>query len=48
MSNSLKALLAFGILAVVAACSKQGDVEEYVVVDPTPVTVEPVYTGKYN
>jgi hypothetical protein len=49
MSKSIKSLMALSLLALVAACGgNTGDVEEYVVVDPDPVTVEPVYTGKYN
>lgn len=48
MSNSLKALCALALLAVVAACGNQNAAEDYVVVDPSPVTVEPVYTGKYG
>ena len=50
MSKSIKSLMAVSLLALVAACGANdaGDVEEFVVVDPVPVTVEPVYTGKYN
>ncbi|MFT5743016.1 MAG: hypothetical protein ACI86S_001078 [Paracoccaceae bacterium] len=49
MSKSIKSLMALSLLALVAACGgNTSDVEEYVVVDPAPVTVEPVYTGKYN
>jgi hypothetical protein len=48
MSNSFKALCAFALLAVVAACGNRNATEEYVVVDTAPVTVEPVYTGKYG
>ena len=46
MSKSIKLLTLFGFVAVVAACQQQQ--EEFVVVDPEPVTVEPVYTGKYK
>ncbi|AKS46766.1 hypothetical protein SAMN05444287_1889 [Octadecabacter temperatus] len=51
MSKSIKSLCAMSLLALVAACggnNNAGDVEEFVVVDPVPVTVEPVFTGKYN
>lgn len=48
MSSTIKALVALGLLAIVAACGNGGDVEEFVVVDPAPVTIEPVYTGKYG
>lgn len=51
MSISIKSFLAVSVLALVAACggnSGGGDVEEFVVVDPVPVTVEPTFSGKYN
>lgn len=49
MSKSIKSFMALSALVVIAACgSNAGDVEEFVVVDPVPVTVEPVFTGKYN
>lgn len=50
MSKSIKILCATSLLALVAACgaNNAGDVEEFVVVDPVPVTVEPTFTGKYN
>ena len=50
MSKSIKSLFAMSLLALVAACggNNAGEVEEFVVVDPVPVTIEPVYTGKYN
>ena len=46
MSKSIKLVAMFGVLAAVAACAQQE--EEYVIVDPEPITVEPVYTGKYK
>ena len=48
MSNSIKALLAVGLVALVAACADTAPVEEYVVVDPAPISEEPTYTGKYK
>jgi hypothetical protein len=48
MSNSIKALCAFALLAIVAACGNRNQAEEFVVVDPAPVSVEPVFTGKYG
>ncbi|WP_255010315.1 hypothetical protein [Roseovarius sp. M141] len=44
MSNVIKGLMAFGLLAAVAAC-QQAPEDEYVVVEP--VTAEPVSSGKY-
>ncbi|MDF1728953.1 MAG: hypothetical protein P1U53_14515 [Sulfitobacter sp.] len=48
MSKSVKFLAAIGFIASVAACTSGQTDEEYVVVDPEPITVEPVYTGKYK
>ncbi len=48
MSKSIKLLVAFGLVAGVAACASGNDVEEIVVVDPEPISVEPVYTGKFK
>jgi hypothetical protein len=45
MSKSVKLVLAFGLVAFAAACAQQ---EEVVVVAPEPITMEPVYTGKYK
>ncbi len=46
MSNIIKGLFALGLVAVTSACAQQE--EEYVVVEPEPITVEPVSTGKYG
>ncbi len=46
MSNSIKSILAVGLVALVAACGQQQQEEEFVVVDPEPISVEPTYTGK--
>ncbi|WP_299561255.1 hypothetical protein [uncultured Sulfitobacter sp.] len=48
MSKSIKLLAAFGLIAAVAACAKEQQVEEFVVIEPEPITQEPVYTGKYK
>lgn len=51
MQKSIKSLFAVSLLALLAACggaNNEGDVEEFVVIDPIPVTIEPVFTGKYN
>ncbi|AKO95821.1 MAG: hypothetical protein RID15_07360 [Marinovum algicola] len=47
MSKSLKLIAALGLFTVVAACAQQQE-EEFIVVDPEPISVEPVYTGKYK
>jgi len=47
MQNKFKAFLALGLLAALAACAQPAE-EEYVVVEPEPISVEPVYNGKYN
>ena len=48
MSKSIKVILAVGALVAVAACAKQDPVDEYVVVDPAPISVEPTHSGKYK
>ncbi|MGR3504041.1 hypothetical protein [Pseudaestuariivita sp.] len=47
MSKSIKLLVALGLVAGVAACAKGND-EEFVVIAPEPISVEPVYTGKFK
>ena len=46
MSKSIRLVAMFGLIALAAACARQE--EEYVVVDPEPISVEPAYTGKYK
>ncbi len=46
MSKSIKFLAAIGFVATIAACAQQE--EEFVVVEPEPISVEPTYTGKYK
>ncbi|MFW8593506.1 MULTISPECIES: hypothetical protein [Cribrihabitans] len=46
MSKSIKLIAMAGLLAAVAACAQQE--EEFVVVEPEPVSQEPVFTGKYK
>lgn len=48
MSKSLKLIAMFGMVAAVAACTSGQTEEEYVVVDPEPISVEPTYTGKFK
>jgi len=47
MSNSIKSLAALSLVVLVAACAQQEEAE-YVVVEPEPITVEPVSSGKYG
>lgn len=44
MSKSSSTILALAVIAFVGACAKK---EEVVYIDQ-PVSVEPVYTGKYK
>lgn len=49
MSKSFKLLTMAGLIVAVSACARQEQPqEEFVVVDPEPISVEPVYTGKYK
>jgi hypothetical protein len=48
MSKSIKLLAMLGLVAGVAACGGNQQQEEFIVVDPEPISVEPVYTGKYK
>lgn len=47
MSKSIKLLAVFGLVFGLAACAQQEE-EEFVVVDPEPISVEPVSTGKFK
>ncbi|MFY0309546.1 hypothetical protein ACFMBG_06575 [Leisingera sp. D0M16] len=46
MSKSIKLIAMAGLLAAVAACAQQE--EEFVVVEPEPISQEPEFTGKYK
>ncbi len=46
MSKSIKLLVAVSFAGLVAACTTPEP--EPVYVDPEPVSMEPVYTGKYK
>ena len=48
MSKSIKLVAMFGMVAAVAACTSGQTEEEFVVVDPEPISVEPTYSGKYK
>jgi hypothetical protein len=46
MSKNITLLAALGLVVLVAACAREQQVEEFVVVEP--ISQEPVYTGKYK
>lgn len=51
MSKSIKAVVLLGLVALAAACARNvndGAVEEFVVVEAEPVTIEPTFTGKFK
>jgi len=48
MSKSITLLGMLAALAVVAACAQQPPEEEFVVVQPEPISVEPTHTGKFK
>ena len=45
MSKSLKLLAMLGLVGLAAACAREQE-EEFVIVEPEPISVEPTYTGK--
>ncbi|MEM1387943.1 MAG: hypothetical protein AAF748_15300 [Pseudomonadota bacterium] len=47
MSKSIKLVLAFGLVGFAAACAQQEE-EEPIFIDPEPITVEPIHTGKFK
>ena len=48
MSKSIKLVAALSMVAAIAACASGQTEEEFIVVDPEPITTEPTYTGKYK
>ncbi len=48
MSKSIKLLAAVGLFAALSACAKTQAEEEFVVIDPEPISHEPAQTGKYK
>lgn len=46
MSKTIMGLIALSLGTLMVACAQPE--EEYVVVDPEPISVEPTYTGKYK
>jgi hypothetical protein len=47
MSKNIKVLGMVGLMVLVAACARNNE-EEFVVVEPEPISQEPVSTGKYK
>lgn len=48
MSKNIKLLGMVSLVALVAACGNNNVEEEFIVVDPAPISQEPTYTGKYK
>lgn len=48
MSKSIKVLAALGLVVLVSACAQEQQTEEFVVVEPEPISQEPTFTGKYK
>jgi hypothetical protein len=46
MSTSIKLFAVLGLVGFIAACGNNDD--EFVVVDPEPISSEPVHTGKFK
>ncbi|MEX0286717.1 MAG: hypothetical protein AB3N23_19090 [Paracoccaceae bacterium] len=47
MFKSIKLFAVVGLVTLVAACGGSQE-EEFVVVEPEPISVEPQFTGKYK
>mgnify|MGYP005993440557 CR=1 FL=1 len=47
MSKSIKFLAAFALVGVVAACDTSQP-EEFIVIEPEPISVEPIIKSKYK
>ena len=48
MSKSIRLVAVLGVAFAASACARKAPIEEFVVVDPAPISVEPLYTGKYK
>ncbi len=44
MSNTIKIVLAFGLVTVAAACGNRASEEEIVFVEPAPIVAEPTFS----
>lgn len=47
MAKCIRLLATIGVIGILAACTREQQTEEYVVVDQ-PVSSAPTYTGKYR
>jgi hypothetical protein len=48
MSKNIKLLGMVSVMALVAACGNNNVEEEFIAIDPAPISQEPVHTGKYK
>jgi hypothetical protein len=48
MSKSIKLLAVVGVFAALSACAQKQAEEEFVVIDPEPISYETQHTGKYK
>lgn len=48
MSKSIKLLALVGVCAALSACAQKQAEEEFVVIDPEPISYEPKHTGKFK
>ena len=51
MSKSIKVAVLLGLIGLAAACARRDEenpVQEFVVLDPEPVTIEPTFKGKFK
>ncbi|MEM6940472.1 MAG: hypothetical protein AAF943_03885 [Pseudomonadota bacterium] len=48
MSKTIKLVAALGFVATLAACASGQSDEEFVVVEPEPISTEPAFTGKFK
>ncbi|WP_420860902.1 hypothetical protein [Algirhabdus cladophorae] len=49
MSKNIKTVAALGLIVLIAACARSEPAqEEFVIVDPEPMSQEPAFTGKFK
>lgn len=44
MSNTIKIVMAFGLLTIAAACGNRATDDEVVFVEPAPIVAEPTFS----